>query len=287
MRIITLFICLFLSQTAFAQIEKKDLKSGELTLMNNDKIPFKDLVWKKDKAYYINANTKQPEELFDASIKSIEEKEITVTSSTVTAQNTENKTIPTNSFGYPEGVYKTKQDFINKTPSSHPTIFKRALYGFNKPNIGDEETSCFFYDTSDSKLKNAFAVVYNGSLYFSVKEILDNRNKKDNAQGSEIPNSFTKVLFGGENYLYVETALANVWAKGLAYSAGAVGGAVASTLDTAKGIVWDFKNSEFNIFRNCKDYNEFIADKSPEDVQKCEHQQPENFQVRAAVMKIK
>ncbi|HQD44412.1 MAG TPA: hypothetical protein PK041_01765 [Kaistella sp.] len=288
MRIITFLVCLLMAQMAFSQIEKKNMTSGEMTLVNNDKILFKDLTWKNDKAFYINANNNQAEELFDASIKTIEEKEITIAAplANVPTKNEEKK-ITSSSFGYPTGVYKTKGDFISKTPSSNPQISKRGLIGFEKPLVGDDENYCFFYDTSDSKLKNVFAVVHNGYLYFNIAAILVNRNKNDRAQTSDFPNSYTKVIFGGENYLYTEADLANVWAKGLAYSAGAAGGAVASTLNTGKGIVWDFKNQEFNIFKNCTDYNDFIKDKSAEDVQKCENQQPNNLQVREAVMKIK
>ena len=68
MRIITFLVCLLMAQMAFSQIEKKNMTSGELTLVNNDKILFKDLTWKNDKAFYINANNNQAEELFDASI---------------------------------------------------------------------------------------------------------------------------------------------------------------------------------------------------------------------------
>ena len=54
-----------------------------------------------------------------------------------------------------------------------------------------------------------------------------------------------------------------------------------------KGIVWDIKNQEFNIFKNCKDYNDFIKDKYPEGVQQCENQQPDMLLVRKAIEKIK
>mgnify|MGYP000439297352 CR=1 FL=1 len=64
-------------------------------------------------------------------------------------------------------------------------------------------------------------------------------------------------------------------------------GIIASDLIKGKGIVWDFENEEFNIFKNCKDYNEFIKDESPDDIQKCEKRQPNMFAVRKAINKIK
>ncbi|MBN8621696.1 MAG: hypothetical protein J0L47_00985 [Flavobacteriales bacterium] len=45
MRIITFLVCLLMAQIAFSQIEKKNMTSGEMTLVNNDKILFKDLTW--------------------------------------------------------------------------------------------------------------------------------------------------------------------------------------------------------------------------------------------------
>ena len=51
---------------------------------------------------------------------------------------------------------------------------------------------------SDSKLKNVFAVVHNGYLYFNIAAILVNRNKNDRAQTSDFPNSYTKVILGAK-----------------------------------------------------------------------------------------
>jgi len=68
---------------------------------------------------------------------------------------------------------------------------------------------------------------------------------------------------------------------------GVAGGVIASNAIKGKGIVWDFKNEEFNIFRSCKDYNDFIRDKYPEGVQECNSQQPDILQIRAAMEIIK
>ena len=54
-----------------------------------------------------------------------------------------------------------------------------------------------------------------------------------------------------------------------------------------KGIVWDVKNKEFNIFKNCKDYNEFIKAIYPEGVQSCEQHQPDITRIREVIEKIK
>ena len=66
-----------------------------------------------------------------------------------------------------------------------------------------------------------------------------------------------------------------------------MGGIIAGDLIKGKGIVWDFKNKEFNIFKNCKDYNKFIKEKSPNDIQKCKNNYPNMFEVRKTIDKLK
>ncbi|WP_120212461.1 hypothetical protein [Epilithonimonas arachidiradicis] len=282
-------VALLLFTSIFSQ-EKKNYKEGILTTLTNETIAFKDLTWDKNgKAHYLNATNKQMEELYDNSIKNIEEvaasdpkftlitgESTSLTNSTLIKENTTKS-------DYPEGIYATKEDFIKKTPSGNEELSKKGLIGFTKELVDDSVTECFFYDTkSDKKLKDVFAVVYHGSLYFNVAAILTHRNKTDRAQTADFPNSFVKALFGGDNYIYTEVPLANVWAKGWAYNVGAPG-----IVNSGKGIVWDYKNQEFNIFKNCEDYNDFIKDKYAAGVQKCPKQQPDNNEVRKAIDIIK
>lgn len=186
---------------------------------------------------------------------------------------------------YPEGIYLSKDDFIHKRANTSNAITMRTL------NIKKVDSTLhngyFYYLKTGKKVKKVFAISYKGHLYFQIKAILKNRNKTDRAQTSNFDNSFVRVILGGENYFYTEAKLVNQWAQGVAYNFGAVGGIIASDLIKGKGIVWDFKNEEFNIFKNCKDYNEFIKEKSPNDIQKCEKHQPNMFEVRKAIDKIK
>ncbi len=281
-----LFVVLFMSVMVSAQ-ERKSIKEGILTTVLGDKIPFKDLTWKNGKAYYINYSNKLQEELFEPSIKEISEEPLdtpktTINSSTSTGENNSNKT------SLPDGIYLTKAEFTAKQPSKSQKLIKKGLIGFEKSTVNDDALDCFFFDEStDKKIKNVFAVVQNGNLYFNVQSILNNRNKTDRAQGSDFPNSFVKVTIEGENYFYTEVVLANIWAKGLAYNMGPAGGVMASTLNKSKGIVWDVKNGEFNIFKNCFDYNDFIREKIPEDVQPCHTDSYDHILVRRTIEKIK
>ena len=191
---------------------------------------------------------------------------------------------------YPAGIYLTKEDFLNKIPKSTEELVPKEVVDIDKSVLYGTPNECFFYDLlTDKKVKNAFAVSYRGHLYFQISAILDNRNKTDRAQSNDHPNSFVRVRSFGNNYYYSEAELANLWAQGVAAGVGGVlvGVAVANSMITGKGIVWDIKNKEFNIFKNCQDYNEFIKDKYPEGLQQCKNQQPDMLEVRKAIEKIK
>lgn len=189
---------------------------------------------------------------------------------------------------YPEGVYYTKEDFIHQRADNSKAIQMRD---FDQQILKEAIHNPFFYfSESNKKVKNVFAISYKGHLFFQVKAILKNRNKTDRAQENKNPNSFVRVIIGGENYFYTEVNLANQWAQGAYYGGigGAVGGALANDLIKGKGVVWDFKNKEFNIFKSCKDYNEFIFEAALfDDIQDCKNHQPDIFEVREAIEKIK
>jgi|GEM_PF-303916 len=201
----------------------------------------------------------------------------------------------------PNGIYYTKEDFLNKNPNSTEIIVPKGLIGFEKPELNGIPDVCFFYSkNSDKKIKKVFAIAYEGHLYFQIQAILNNRNKTDRAQTNDFPNSFSRVLIAGENYYYLESDLVNLWVQGVAYNMGATGTFIAQDLSSAnvklgrtqnfgskKGIVWDIKNKEFNIFKNCNDYNDFIKNLYPDGIQECDKHQPDILKVREAIEKIK
>ena len=191
---------------------------------------------------------------------------------------------------YPVGVYATKTDFLNKKPSNSEALVAKEVTDMDKETYYGIPDECFFYYVqSDKKVKNSFAVSYRGHLYFMIDAILNNRNKTDRAQSNDHPNSFVRTKIHGDNYYYLEADLANFWAQGASVGAFGIiiGSAVADSMNNVKGIVWDIKNKEFNIFKNCKDYNAFIKDLYPSGVQECKNQQPDIKLVRTAIDKIK
>lgn len=178
-------------------------------------------------------------------------------------------------LNYPNGIYETKMDFISGTPSGKEELKVKEVELVT--DIDSIVERCFFYNKqTNKKVKKAFAISHDGCLYFRTGAILKYKNKKDKSL-SGTNKEFVLVRLVGENFLYAEAGLVNPWKYGVSGGvAHGVGGIIGSELGSAieksypkttyggTGLVWDFKKQEFNIFRNCDDYNEFIKNFSIE-----------------------
>ena len=199
----------------------------------------------------------------------------------------------------PQGLYLTKEDFLKKKPSE---FLQLTIDRIRLVNDSDSlARRCFFKEKdSNKRVKKVFAISHNGQLYFSNWAILDNKAKSDKSVSPvESMNSFIRVLIGGDNFLYAEGAFVNTWQTGISGGvAGGVGGIIGSKLGDAiyksypittfggTGVVWDIKKEEFNIFRNCSDFNEFFENDSVKKID-CGKQIFELKQIREIIDKIK
>jgi hypothetical protein len=298
-KIIRILLILLVFFQSSAQ-ELKPVSKGFITISTGQKMEFSDLKFVDNQVIFTNIVTKSQFTYFLNSINLIEDESHSVIFRKFIPTKNEPDLIKEKELiqendtlfkpFYPEGVYYSKDDFINKKVSNLGKLIPKGLVGFEKPKLNTIVHNCFFYiESSDEKLTNVFAVSFQGHLYFQINAILSNRNKKDRAQSNDFPNSFVRVIIGGNNYFYTEANLANAWAQGLAYGGvgGAVGGSLANTFIYGKGVVWDFKNLEFNIFKNCEDYNDFITSVYPEGVQVCVNQQANYLKIREIIKKIK
>jgi hypothetical protein len=180
-------------------------------------------------------------------------------------------------LNYPSGIYKTKSDFINKKPSSNIELKTKEIeLIINNDSIIER---CYFYDKHrGKKIRKVFAVSHKGFLYFRNGTILKHKNKKDKfMSGSK--NEFTLVRLGGKNFLYAEAGLINHWKIGLSAGVSSgVGEIIGNELGRSiqksypestkygKGVIWDYKKKEFNIIRDCNDYNEFLENSTLEKI---------------------
>ncbi len=172
---------------------------------------------------------------------------------------------------YPSGIYQTENDFIQKTPSQKDIELKIERIALIVETDSLIRRCNFYEKETGKKIKKAFAVSHCGFLYFSTGAILQHKNKKDKSLSASSKSIFVLVLKGGDNFLYTEAGLINPWKTGVSSGVShGVGGIAGESLGNAieesyptttmygKGVVWDFKRKEFNVFTDCIDFNEFI-----------------------------
>jgi hypothetical protein len=176
----------------------------------------------------------------------------------------------------PNGIYGTKEDFINRTISDTNKLFMKSFPPFGSKKIDTPEDKLFFfYAASEEKVTDVFAVVYEGQLFFQHKAIYNNRNKGDNNQVFGNMQSFVRVTQGGDNYLYMEVTMTNMMQVNNSFSY------------KEKGVVWDIKNKEFNYMKNCEDYLSFIQPILPNEIIECEGTFVDIVKERELIKKIK
>ncbi len=284
--------------------ETKDsiIARGEILLQNDKIIQFTDLHFEKFQVSFYNLKTKSKQNIFFQSYKSIKElpkddKYQIYLDEFVTPIKVADSLLGTFvKENYPDGIYADIESFINKKPTEKLGIWPVKLHSLSNEKVVDVrlENQLFFYKKvggDEEKVRNVFAISYQGQLFFQLSAILSKKykDKNDTNQSSDNPNSFARVHFAGANYYYLEAILANPWAKGFAYGAlgGAAGGVLAARADYLKSIVFDVKNNQFNIIKNCVDYNNFIKDISPDDVQDCSYKMPDRNSVKATFFKLR
>lgn len=166
---------------------------------------------------------------------------------------------------YPDGIYDDKEDFINGVPSRN----LKVEFDLSDNNSRELVSRGYFkYTDTGKKVKNVFAISYNGDLYFQTGQIIlpRNRNSKDGDQTSSTSRAlqeFNKVMFINSRFAYTELILKSGWESAIAVNVGA------QVFEYRKAVVWDYENLEFNIFRNCKDHNVFMEQNYPYGIQMC------------------
>lgn len=249
-----------------------------------------DLRYNSDKLIQFRI-AEMPNALATAKVKHIEDLKFDPASYSETIPKLK-QTYIQNEFNLPEGVYETIDQYIAKTPIdikvNSKSHYKAAYYEYANDLVQ-------FFDTSKSEfpMKNVFAVVHNGELYLNVKAIMKNRGEGNGNLSKDIPNTaFLRVKAGTEKYPYVEMPMTKTSSALLAGVAGGLTAGVASIGASAvmagvysgiangivgiaspslmKGIVLDTETREYDIFKNCKDFNSFLEKKNLSKQVDCE-----------------
>lgn len=170
-------------------------------------------------------------------------------SSIVTAQEKEYPSIKKGDF--PEGIYMTLEDVLNKKPSSTEEVYFKACEKCDSLDM--PEKAFFYFKEKNKRVRIPLAVSHKGEMYFQTYRKYT--NKKDNGYDPDQYSRFCKVLNYGR-FIYFEENMKGLWSKAFL---GALSPLTYSINGKTKGIVLDLDNKEFNILQNCEDLNDFLS----------------------------
>lgn len=162
------------------------------------------------------------------------------------------KTYPSIKKGdFPEGVYMTLEDVLNKKPSSTEEVYFKVCEKCD--SLALPEKALFYFKQKNKRVKFPLAVSHKGEMYFQTYRKYTNRD--DKGYDPDQYSRFCKVLNYGR-FIYFEENMKGLWSKAFL---GALSPLAYSINGKTKGIVLDLDNKEFNILQNCDDLNDFLS----------------------------
>jgi hypothetical protein len=190
MKHIIAFLFFIITSIGFSQEIPIPLAEGIVVTTTNERIPFKNLRKEGAEIVLYNILTRSDFRYLPNTIKKIEDFEFNILYINPEFKNEPNineKHIPRIAKlfkpDYPEGIYLTKEDFINKVSSNQQIELGNDAGPYLDEYTLACETTHFYYKTPVKKVKNAFAISHNGFLYFQTKALFKHRTdsfKKNN-----------------------------------------------------------------------------------------------------------
>ena len=170
---------------------------------------------------------------------------------------------------YPKGIYTTYEDFARRQPSDTITEFTF------KSSANQENVVRVFKKGTKKRLKRNFAVSDGQHLYIRIKHARKRFHSNDKGQMKDDGNYCVRVEQLGPHYLYLE----DYFASGASLI---LGGAIAGTATRRlKGVVFDLKRFQFDLFKNAKDFKQFIKKRHPDKLSLITAQEQEDGRVKS------
>jgi hypothetical protein len=158
-------------------------------------------------------------------------------------------------------VYHTLEDFIEGQCDESEKPYIDGVIDLR----GGTDLVLLKNDASDKRIKKAFAVQIDGIHLFSVHEIDRNLAKKDRLSIDNNRNAYLIAKSNGVyNYMEYDPGKGNGPGAGLGTGGISLGYAFSLGKTPVRGFIFDPVNREFNVFDNCKDFNEFLSSRHPE-----------------------
>lgn len=178
---------------------------------------------------------------------------------------------------FPDGVYQTLEDVLNKKPTSTEELYFKP--SDKKDSIGSPEKVFFYFKEKDKRVRIPLAVSHNGELYFQTYRKYT--NKKDKGYDPDQYSRFCKVTNYGR-FIYFEENMKGLWSKALMGNLSPITYSIEGNI---KGIVLDLDNKEFNMLRDCEDLNDFLKQHQIPEI-KCDSDKFTIGELRATIDEI-
>ena len=165
-----------------------------------------------------------------------------------------------------DGIYETYEDFLSNKPTSKEKIEGKedGKDVFNYAN----DLMLFKYVDKKQLVKNPFAIVYKGDLYFSLKRIKELESKDMKITFPIVMNRYIRMRYENDGYYYSEFFKKNRTGDGsLGAGFGAIGAvlsvALTSKVEPGESIPFLFMKSENTFYQldNCLKFNDFLEPK--------------------------
>jgi hypothetical protein len=163
----------------------------------------------------------------------------------------------TDAIHYPDGIYRTVDDFLNRQADTLTQIRKVNLdVDLSKAFLDTLVDRCFFIDKKRDPLRKCFAIVFDGEIYFQEYGISAYQAYGYRREAKNEKYFCYRVLERGK-YLY---CIAKSYEQGY-YGGGLVGVALADLgpaviLDTA--LLFDTTRKRFFSFNRCALFETFL-----------------------------
>ncbi len=184
-------------------------------------------------------------------------------------------------------IYRTIEDFAEKNcdHSEKPYV--------DKVLAKKKSVKKYLIKTTkkNKRLKEAFAVVINGELYYQQYVVSRYLKKGDRLPQANSNTDFIKVKSQGL-YDYMEWSERGNNGSGLGIGSGTFGTGIGlgTSINFGKkkvtGLIYDAERFEFNSFKNCKDFNAFLAERHPSLAYDCKKKKLDIETVRNVMAKI-
>ena len=194
---------------------------------------------------------------------------------------------------FPDGQYKFIEDFLNRKPTSNINCLPYFPEGAEDdpipPNLTEKHV-VFRQEDNLKKMRDYFAIVKDGKVYINQWWIFNLEEDKKSQNKTRNSGNFVLVLKYGK-FMYLEGHFNSLKTKGYIIEHDKDGRDLAEGEGTSHAnrtfcIIFNPLIKEFDVFRNCDEFNRFLQTHKFADYIACDQKHYTLKNVRSIIDKI-